>query len=134
MEWLKPVTPEPRWSARHRLARQANDRLLPRVKQDPRWARRAWRPLAATFAPYAEGHVQRGLDILARGRVVITDKLHGHLMALLAGIPHVVLDNSYGKVSGTYRTWTHPSPITAWADDATHAAQLAEKLLHEGRR
>lgn len=129
VEWLRKVRPEPQWSTRARAARKANGWLLPRCRSDATWSRRAWRPLAATFAPFGYGHVQRGLHIMARGRVLVTDKLHGHLMALLAGIPHVVLDNSYGKVSGTYQTWTSPSVIAKWADDAEQAAKLAHELF-----
>jgi exopolysaccharide biosynthesis predicted pyruvyltransferase EpsI len=129
IEWLRKVPPEPTWSNKARLARRANGWLAPRSRKDPRWARYAWRPFAATFDPMGMGHVERGLEILARGRVLLTDKLHGHVMALLSGLPHVVLDNSYGKVSGTYRSWTHPSTITRWAEDGAGAVALAEELL-----
>lgn len=129
VEWMKAVRPEPEWPARARAARRANRWLASRAKDSERWRRHGWRPFAATFEPVGWGHVGRGLNILGRGRVLVTDKLHGHVMALLAGMPHVVLDNSYGKVSGTYRTWTHPSALAHWADDVTQAAALAEQLL-----
>jgi exopolysaccharide biosynthesis predicted pyruvyltransferase EpsI len=42
---------------------------------------------------------------------VLTNRLHAH-------IPHVVLDDSNGKV-GTFRdTWTHPSETARWAGRA----------------
>ncbi len=129
IEWLGKVEPEYVWPPVNRAGRAVNTRLLERCRTDERWARHAWRPLGATFVPYGEGHVLRGLSILVRGRVLVTDKLHGHLMALLAGIPHVVLDNSYGKVSGAYRTWTHPSTLTHWADSGDEAFDLARTLL-----
>ena len=133
LEWMKPVRPEPEWPNRARLARRANRWLSPRAKNSARWQRYGWRVFAATFDPVGWGHVGRGLHILGRGRVLVTDKLHGHVLALLAGLPHVVLDNSYGKVSGTYRTWTHPSALTHWADDVSQAAALAEQLLDGAR-
>ncbi|PVD31816.1 hypothetical protein C0Q70_07234 [Pomacea canaliculata] len=34
-----------------------------------------------------------GLSFLQRGRVVITDRLHGHILSVLLGIPHVLIDN-----------------------------------------
>jgi pyruvyl transferase EpsO len=129
VEWMRPVRPEPQWPARARAARRVNALLASRSKESERWRRHGWRPFAATFEPFGGGHVERGLNILGRGRVLVTDKLHGHVMALLAGMPHVVLDNSYGKVSGTYRTWTNPSALAHWADDVTQAAALAEQLL-----
>ena len=47
----------------------------------------------------------RGLEILGRGRGVVTDRLHGHILSSLMGIPHVALDNSYGKLSAFMDTW-----------------------------
>jgi pyruvyl transferase EpsO len=38
--------------------------------------------------------------------VVITDRLHAHILSLLLGIPHAVLDNSYGKVGRFLAAWT----------------------------
>ena len=42
----------------------------------------------------------RRVPTLRRGKVVITDRLHAHVLCLLLGIPHVLLDNNYGKVRG----------------------------------
>lgn len=131
VEWIRPQDDEPPWTSRARLARQVNGWLMPRCKADPRWARYAWRPLGATYVPLGEGFVRRGLAIMATGRVLVTDKLHGHILALLAGIPHVVMDNSYGKVSGTYQAWTHPSTLAHWADSGAEAEGLVRKLLDE---
>ena len=43
---------------------------------------------------------------VVRGRVVITDRLHAHILCLLLGIPHAVLDNNYGKLSRFLDAWT----------------------------
>ena len=53
----------------------------------------------------ARERVRRGCAMLGRGKVVITDRLHGHILCVLLGIQHVVLDNSYGKLAGFYETW-----------------------------
>jgi exopolysaccharide biosynthesis predicted pyruvyltransferase EpsI len=130
LEWLGTIDPEPVWTPRQRLARKVNARLLERCRTDPRWARHAWRPLAATFGPLGAGWVQRGVAILGYGRVLVTDKLHGHLLAELAGFPHIVMDNSYGKVSATYETWTRRSTLARWAHDGDEARALAVELLN----
>jgi pyruvyl transferase EpsO len=36
---------------------------------------------------------------------VITDRLHGHILCTLLGIPHCVIDNSYGKIGGFADAW-----------------------------
>jgi pyruvyl transferase EpsO len=63
--------------------------------------------LTRVYSPLARQRLRRGLGILASGRVVVTDRLHGHILSLLLGIPHVVLDNSYGKLSRFRATWTN---------------------------
>jgi len=54
----------------------------------------------------AEWRLQRGLAMLATGELVVTDRLHAHILSLLLDIPHVLLDNSYGKVAGFADQWT----------------------------
>ena len=65
--------------------------------------------------------------MLAAGHTVITDRLHGHILSLLLGIPHVVLDNSYGKVRAFYETWTRDAPIVRWAETAADAVRAVEQ-------
>lgn len=131
VEWIRPQENEPEWSRSHEKAREQNARLLEECRNDPEAARRRWKRLARTFAPLSEGYVRRGMEIIATGRVLVTDKLHGHILSLLAGIPHVVLDNSYGKVSGVYRTWTKDSTLSHWADSGAEAHERAQEFLPE---
>lgn len=70
------------------------------VTRDP-MARRAVRQRRL-----AEWRLQRGLAMLAAGELVVTDRLHAHILSLLLDIPHVLLDNSYGKVAGFADQWT----------------------------
>ena len=58
------------------------------------------------YQALAGRRVQRGLAVLSRGRFVVTDRLHAHILCLLLDIPHVALNNSYGKVSGFAEQWT----------------------------
>ena len=44
---------------------------------------------------------------------VITDRLHGHILASLLNTKNCVLDNSYGKNSGYVNAWTKPSPLVS---------------------
>jgi pyruvyl transferase EpsO len=43
---------------------------------------------------------------------VVTDRLHTHILCLLLGIPHAVLDNNYGKVGRFISCWTSDSILT----------------------
>ncbi|XP_071116168.1 uncharacterized protein [Haliotis cracherodii] len=66
-----------------------------------------------------------GLLFLQRGRVVIADRLHGHILSVLLGIPHVILDNSYHKVTSYHKSWTQGMDnvkVASTSDDALHMA------------
>jgi pyruvyl transferase EpsO len=84
--------------------------------------------VAAAYNNLARLRLQRGLRMLSQGRVVVTDRLHGHILSLCMGRPNVLLDNSYGKVQATYQTWTRDSPITYWASSTKEALRHAEEL------
>jgi pyruvyl transferase EpsO len=81
-----------------------------------------------TYEHLAEGHVQRGLAFLARGRVVLTDRLHAHLLAELLGIPHVAVDSGYGKIRSYHETWLADSPLAHLETDGRTAVRLAREL------
>jgi hypothetical protein len=112
-------SPEAGYTPRQRVAAKANAELRARASRDPDFARRTWRGLSATFVPLAKAQVQQALQVLGGGRVLVTDDPHGHLLALLAGIPHVVV----GEPA------VPDSPLVRAADDVTAAGSLALELL-----
>lgn len=73
----------------------------------------------------AAARVTRGLRLLERGERIVTDRLHGHILATLLDIPHVVLENSYGKIGAYCDAWTATSPLvrraTCWQEVSDHA-------------
>jgi exopolysaccharide biosynthesis predicted pyruvyltransferase EpsI len=85
--------------------------------------------LQLSYEARASMNVRAAGRILADGRVVITDRLHAHVMCVLLGIPHVVLDNTYGKITALYDSYTHRFSTAHTAPTVTEAAELAEELL-----
>jgi pyruvyl transferase EpsO len=79
----------------------------------------------------AQARVARGLRLLAQGEVIVTDRLHGHILADLLGIPHVVLDNDYGKIAAYAAAWPATTAVAAAATMA-EAHVLAERLRDAG--
>jgi pyruvyl transferase EpsO len=65
----------------------------------------------AAYEAAARARVLRGCRLLSSGRVVITDRLHAHILCLLLGIPHAVLDNTYGKLGRFLETWTGEAAV-----------------------
>jgi exopolysaccharide biosynthesis predicted pyruvyltransferase EpsI len=59
----------------------------------------------------AAQRVRLACRIASRGKVVVTDRLHGHILRLLRGIPHLLLDNSYGKLRRFHGTWARLSSL-----------------------
>ena len=114
-------SPEPAYTPRQRVTARANAELRSRAFRDPEFARRTWRALSATFVPLSKAHVQYALTVLGGGRVLVTDDLHGHLLALLAGIPHVVVGDPAGGVT--------ESELVRVAGDVETARELALELL-----
>jgi pyruvyl transferase EpsO len=92
---------------------------------------RRWAPhvLRRAYPRMARHWTRRGVRMLSLGRVVVTDRLHGHLLALMAGIPHVALDNSTGKVHDTLDAWTGDHPHVVRATTPEEAAQAALTLV-----
>lgn len=76
----------------------------------------------------AERQLQRGSALLSSGRTVVTDRLHGHILATLLGIPHVIADNSYGKLKNFNRLWTWNSPISGLVEDLAEAGEMLSRL------
>jgi exopolysaccharide biosynthesis predicted pyruvyltransferase EpsI len=77
----------------------------------------------------AETRLRVGVAMLGRGRVVITDRLHGHIICTICGIPHVLLRDSHGKVSNFVRTWTSGLDGVRSAETPAEAIAEARNLL-----
>lgn len=85
--------------------------------------------LGGEFDAVAEQRFGRGVRLLSRGRAVITDRLHGHIMCTLLGIPHVVLDNNYGKIRNFMAAWTSDLGIVRTASSFDEAREAARQLI-----
>ena len=79
----------------------------------------------------ARARLQRGLRILSLGRVVITDRLHAHILCTLAGKPNILIDNNYGKNSAYYHAWNEPLTGCHFTESPEEAFTLAETILSQ---
>ena len=106
-------------------------RVLREIRRGPR-DRLALR--VATYDAAARARVLRGCRLLSSGRVVITDRLHAHLLSLLLGIPHAVLDNNYGKLGRFLDAWTGRAAGVHHAASFDDAEDWAAAMLSATRR
>lgn len=81
----------------------------------------------------AQRRVTTALNVLSRGRVVVTDRLHGHIFSTLLGIPHVLLDTAHHKVRDFHETFTSAFGTTEMADTDEDLAELVRGLLRSSR-
>jgi pyruvyl transferase EpsO len=103
--------------------------LRPFAIREPRSLRVVNRALGDAYDRQARQRLREGCRLLGRGKVVITDRLHAHILCLLLGIPHVLLDNSYGKVRRVHEAWTADAPRVRWAASPDEAVAAARGLL-----
>lgn len=79
-----------------------------------------------------DSRVLLGFAQLDRAEVVVTDRLHGHIMSTLLGKPHVVIDNSYGKIARFIDAFGKDD-VTLQARDYVEAREMADQLLEQVR-
>ena len=73
-----------------------------------------------------------GFKFLSRGKVIISDRLHAHILSVLLGKPSVILDNPvYQKVTSFHSTWTPSVGNVLVASNETDAIEKAQDLLHK---
>lgn len=116
------------------LAR-VNRFLTRQQRSHPRKLRYLSDVIQHTYVPLAWQRLKRGCRLLSRGKVVVTDRLHGHILCLLLGIPHVALDNNYGKLKRFLETWTGRCELSHRATSPAEALEiaigLADRASHE---
>lgn len=126
-DWMEPtptyVRGVPLSNLHHRLRRLG----MPGNFVD-RWERRQGR----VYDMLSRAHTDRGLRTLARGRVVLTDRLHALILAELQGIPVAAYDSGYGKISSYWRTWLSESSLSKVYSDPGDAVEAALALGANG--
>lgn len=63
-------------------------------------------PMHAIWGMYSDYLVNKAIKRFSGYRNVQTSRLHGHILSCLMDKPNMLLDNSYGKNSNYYNTWT----------------------------
>ena len=81
------------------------------------------------YSPYLTGKaIRMGMEFVSAYDLVVSTRLHGHILCLLLGIPNVLVDNSYGKNRTFFEAWTKEFPGTAFAEDAAALRQAIAGL------
>ncbi|GGI67770.1 exopolysaccharide biosynthesis protein [Polymorphobacter multimanifer] len=108
------------------------DRYLSRhcqVRPGAAWLVNA--PMLRVREEYARRRLGAGVAMLNRGGVVVTDRLHAHILSCLLGIPNYVFNSIDGKVAAFHSAWTHRFPD---AHRMESVAQLRDHFAAQGTR
>jgi pyruvyl transferase EpsO len=114
----------PAESALRELSRVAGQRATKRW-----WLAGAATPaVAALHRGLTTRRVRAALELLSRAPVVVTDRLHAHILCLLLGVPHVAVDTGYGKLRRFVEAWSAGNPLLRMAADAREAQAAAHEM------
>lgn len=104
-------------------------------KETEAWGKSAQnRVQRGAWEVYAARQLGRVASILDRSGVVVTDSLHGHVLALVQGVPHVILDRPGGDARAYHRTWVrdrcdrHIATSSSWKGALRDAERLRQRL------
>ncbi len=86
------------------------------------------RILPALFQLLAQKRLARGIATLSQGETVVTDRLHGHILCLLLGIPHVLVNNNNDKIRRFYEEWTQESVLTKYYSSEDQALRYIAEM------
>ena len=70
-----------------------------------------------------------GFTFLQRAKALVTDRLHGYILATLLDIPTVIIDNKLKKLTNFRNTWTAGKDHTVVAKDCQDAVGKAMDFL-----
>jgi exopolysaccharide biosynthesis predicted pyruvyltransferase EpsI len=96
---------------------------------------RGWRAQTNAAARVYEWHALRrvvfGAELVARGKVVVSDRLHANLLALLQGTSSVAVHDAHRKIARVLGTWLpdelHPPLFDNFREGIAMGLELAEK-------
>ncbi len=73
----------------------------------------------------AMDRLEMGCRLLCQAERVVTDRLHGMILASMLGLRVYAFDNSYGKLSSYYEAWGDWLPNVAFCRDEAEALDAA---------
>ncbi|KAH8741693.1 hypothetical protein FG386_003667 [Cryptosporidium ryanae] len=75
----------------------------------------------------------KGLEFIMQGKLLITNRLHGHIFSSLLNKKQVLIDTKYNKIKNYYNTWTFSidEEHVKFADSKENALDFAVELLEK---
>ena len=92
-----------------------------------------------TVVPYRvllenrEDEVSKKLDEIRSARLVITDRLHGMIFAVITGTPCIALNNRSGKVGGVWSLWLQHLSYVRFVETLDEVFPLVNEMIATGQ-
>jgi exopolysaccharide biosynthesis predicted pyruvyltransferase EpsI len=83
--------------------------------------------IAAAYRLASVDILRRGNEILDEGRVLVTDRMHPHILAALRGQDVVVLPDKFGKNRAVYDNYTKRFPSVFFASSPEEGLSIARE-------
>lgn len=93
------------------------------------WSKNMWggrKTSSMTFNKIAYERFLIAAKFISSGKLAVVDRLHGHILATLLGVPHILIDNSIGKLSAYHGTWTKGCGLGQLAESTGQAEDMAK--------
>jgi pyruvyl transferase EpsO len=81
------------------------------------------------YRRHAKVTIGGAVRLVGGAGVVVSDRLHAHILCMMLGVPHVMLDTRYGKIRSFIETWAADSPLVDLADSPAEALERAQRRL-----
>tara|TARA_R110001606_G_scaffold393157_1_gene562810 strand:- start:109 stop:1164 length:1056 start_codon:yes stop_codon:yes gene_type:complete len=88
------------------------------------------RVVGASYRAISQHVLSNGNRLLDQGSVLVTDRLHPHVLAVLRGQPCVLLPDRFGKNRSVWEYSSNSYNTLHWADDPEQALEIAYALAY----
>lgn len=74
-------------------------------------------------------YMHQGISQFKQYSLIITNRLHGHILCILMGIPHIFLPNAYYKNEAFYEAWTSSIQFCRFVKEPSQIEIAAQNLF-----
>lgn len=89
------------------------------------------RCMTKTLENLASMRVDYGCNLLSKGHVVVTDRLHASIMSGLLGIPCVMIGDRHGKLLNFYQKWLADTDLVMWSTSFAEGTALGQTTFRQ---
>jgi len=115
------------WAGKYKLKYSRYYRVLDKIERH-KTARRCfpvYRLRLLLSERMAMERLAMGCRMLCQAETIVTDRLHGMILASMLGLRVCAFNNSYGKLSAYYETWREWLPNVVFCRDEAEAIDAA---------